>query len=414
VSLVIVDSTRKAVGPLAQAFYDWPARKLTCIGVTGTNGKTTVTSLICAILARAGHSAGLVGTIAYQTGKRDQKAATTTPDPITLAELAAEMVTEGRSHLVMEVSSHALDQDRAAGLRFAAAAFTNLTGDHLDYHKTMDSYRDAKLRLFSQLDRRAVAVINRDDPAAEAFLTAAAPAGRTISYGLSAAADIWARIDRIDASGTHFVLQQGGRQTPVQTRLIGRHNVYNCLAAAGVCLGLGLEEAVIVEALAATGNVRGRLERVTVPAPYSVFVDYAHTDDALTNVLATLREMTSGRVFVVFGCGGDRDRAKRPLMGRACAEKADYLVVTSDNPRTEEPSAIIGEILAGIPAGTAMTVEPDRRAAIRAALALAGPGDVVLVAGKGHEPFQELAGRTIPFDDRQVAAEEAEKLGVRK
>ncbi|MEI7836781.1 MAG: UDP-N-acetylmuramoyl-L-alanyl-D-glutamate--2,6-diaminopimelate ligase [Planctomycetota bacterium] len=408
VPLAIMANTRQAVGPLAQAFYDWPARKLTCVGVTGTNGKTTVTTLIHAILARAGHRAGLVGTIAYHAGSRDVKAATTTPDPVTLAQLCAEMVADGQTHLVMEVSSHALDQDRTAGLSFAVGVFTNLTGDHLDYHRTMEAYKAAKLRLFGQLDKRATAVINRDDGASEDFLAAAAGAGTVLSYGLNSTAELWARIGRIDAAGTRFALTYGGNETELATSLIGRHNVYNCLAAAGAGLALGVSVGDVAGALGVTGNVRGRLERVDVPAPYGVFVDYAHTDDALRNVLSALRPLLQGgRVIVVFGCGGDRDRTKRPRMAAIAQDLADRIIVTSDNPRSERPEAIIEEILAGLSErGRSRTdVLVDRREAIERALALAAPGDIVLIAGKGHETEQVVGSQRLHFDDVEVAAE---------
>ncbi|MCY2925678.1 MAG: UDP-N-acetylmuramoyl-L-alanyl-D-glutamate--2,6-diaminopimelate ligase, partial [Planctomycetota bacterium] len=408
VPLAVVPNTRQAVGPIAQAFHDWPARKLTCVGVTGTNGKTTVTTLIRAILARAGHRAGLVGTIAYHAGSRDVKAAATTPDPITLAQLCAEMIAAGQSHLVMEVSSHALDQGRTSGLAFAAGVFTNLTGDHLDYHGTMEAYKAAKLRLFAQLDKQAAAVINRDDAAAEDFLAAASGAGTVLSYGLNATADLWARIGRIDAAGTRFTLTHAGTETEFATSLIGRHNVYNCLAATGAGIALGVPMAAIAAALGETGNVRGRLERVDVPAPYSVFVDYAHTDDALRNVLSALRPLLQGgRVIVVFGCGGDRDRTKRPRMAAVAQDLADRIIVTSDNPRSERPEAIIEEILAGLSEqGRRRTdVQIDRRAAIEQALALAAPGDIVLIAGKGHETEQVVGSQRLHFDDVETAAE---------
>ncbi|MCY2929150.1 MAG: UDP-N-acetylmuramoyl-L-alanyl-D-glutamate--2,6-diaminopimelate ligase [Planctomycetota bacterium] len=408
VSVAAIENTRLAAGPVAQAFHDWPARKLTCVGVTGTNGKTTVTTLIHAILARAGRRAGLVGTIAYHAGARDIKAPNTTPDPVTLAQLCADMVAAGQSHLVMEVSSHALDQDRTSGLSFAAAVFTNLTGDHLDYHHTMEAYKAAKLRLFSQLGPHSAAVINRDDPAAEDFLSAAAGAGTVLSYGLNSTAALWARIGRIDAAGTRFTLTHAGTETEFATGLIGRHNVYNCLAAAGAGIALGVPMGDVVAALGATGNVRGRLERVDVPAPYSVFVDYAHTDDALGNVLGALRPLLhGGRVIVVFGCGGDRDRTKRPRMAAVAQDLADRVIVTSDNPRSERPEAIIEEILAGLSEqGRRRTdVVADRREAIEQALAQAAPGDIVLLAGKGHETEQVVGSQRLHFDDVEVAAE---------
>jgi len=400
----VVQDTHLAVGRLAQAIRGWPARKLTCVGITGTNGKSTVAHLVRAVLEAAGHSTGLLGTIAYETGRRKVPAGTTTPDPIALAELTGEMVAEGRTHLVMEVSSHALDQRRTAGLELQVGIFTNLSGDHLDYHHTMDEYLAAKRRLFEQLGAEATAVINRDDAAGEQM--AAATGGRVCWYGLSPAADLWARIDRIDAAGTDFTLACGERRVTARTRLIGRHNVYNCLAAAGACVALGVELDAIAEALGTVDCVPGRLQRVEADAPFEVFVDYAHTDDALANVLSALRPVTRGRLIVVFGCGGDRDRTKRPRMARVAEELADEVVVTSDNPRREEPGAIIDEILAGMSetGRRAASVEPDRRTAIGLAVGLARAADVVLIAGKGHESYQILGEKRVHFDDVEEAA----------
>ena len=326
------------------------------------------------------------------------------------------MKAAGCDSAVMEVSSHALDQQRTGCIRFAAAAFTNLSQDHLDYHETMEKYFEAKQKLFAQLalekpGATAVCFLGGGFGERMAEYIAALPLKR-VTYGFGPAADLRAEEIALTPDGSRFTLvTPDGQRTPLRVHLAGRYNIANMLCATALALDAGVPLAVIAGALQEAKPRWGRLERVPAAGPATVFVDYAHTDDALTNVLSTLKEMAGGRVIVVFGCGGDRDRKKRPLMGRACAAVADYLVVTSDNPRTEEPAAIIREILAGVPEGTPLTVEPDRRAAIRCALALAKPEDVVLVAGKGHEPFQELAGRTLPFDDRQVVAEEAAKLG---
>ncbi len=405
-AVAVVKKARRAAGPLAQAMLDWPARKLTCIGITGTNGKTTVAHLIRSVLGRAGCDAGLLGTIRYETGERTAPARTTTPGPIELAEMCAEMVAAGRTHLVMEVSSHALHQGRTAGIDFAAGVFTNLTGDHLDYHRTMKRYLAAKRKLFKQLPSHACAVINRDDPAGEEMIRATA--ARPITYGLNPLADLRARIGAIDASGTQFDLIYDGSETPVSIGLIGRHNVYNVLAAAGACLAVGLDPGQIAEALGEVPAVPGRLQRVACEAGFDVFVDYAHTDDALSNVLKALRPIVRGRLIVVFGCGGDRDRSKRPRMAGVAEQLADAVVVTSDNPRGEDPDAIIREILAGFSdLGRSKTqVQSDRRAAIRLAIGSAQPGDVVLIAGKGHETYQIIGPRRTDFDDVAVAAEE--------
>ena len=401
----VIDSSRLAVGHLAQALRGWPARQLTNVGITGTNGKTTVAGLLEAILSAAGHGVGRLGTVGYSTGLREVPAETTTPSPIVLAEATDEMVRAGCSHLVMEVSSHALSQDRTAGVDFDVAVYTNLSGDHLDYHKTMDAYLAAKRRLFEQLSPEATAVINRDDASADAM--AAAVRGRTIWYGLSPAADVRATIRRIDQSGIAFDLTDDRGTVRIQTPLIGRHNVVNCLAAATAARALSVAPEAVAKGLHDVAAIRGRLERVVADAPFQVFVDYAHTDDALSNVLASLRPITPGRIILVFGCGGDRDRGKRPRMARAAEQFADRIFVTSDNPRTEEPMAIIDEIVAGFgePAGAKVQVEADRRSAIQQALACATAGDVVLIAGKGHECEQIIGIRRIHFDDVEVARE---------
>ncbi len=405
VAVAVVGDARVAVARLAQAVRGWPARKLQCIAVTGTNGKTTVAHLVRELLAAAGHSPAMLGTIAYETGRRTAPAQTTTPDPVLLAELTDEMAADGRTHLVMETSSHALDQRRTAGLAFDAAVFTNLSGDHLDYHGTMDEYARAKRRLFAELAADATAVINRDDPAGESMADATPAAVRW--YGLSPAADVWAKIRRIDAGGTAFALRAGQREIECRTPLIGRHNVYNGLAALAVCDALGVPLEVAAEALGGVAAVPGRLQRVDTDEPFDVFVDYAHTDDALANVLGSLRPLTKGRLILVFGCGGDRDRTKRPRMAATAERLADVLVVTSDNPRSERPEAILDDILAGLSpeARSAATVRADRRAAIAAAVSGAAARDVVLIAGKGHETYQVLGDRRVHFDDAEVAAE---------
>ena len=401
----LLENTRQAVGLLAQAFHGHPARTLKVVGITGTNGKTTVSWLLKDILAAAGHKPALLGTICYQTGLTEVPAATTTPDPIRLASMMAEMVAAGQTHLVMEVSSHALDQGRVGGIDFQAAVLTNVTSDHMDYHKTAEAYLAAKLKLFESLAPAASAVVNRDDPAAESFMVAA-PC-RTITYGLSGAADRYARIQTIDIDGSHFQFVAGEDETMMSTPLIGRHNIYNCLAAATAAEEMGVSPETIAQALATVSSIPGRLQRVGSDRPFHVFVDYAHTDDALDNVLSALRPVTEGKLIVVFGCGGDRDRTKRPRMGRVAQELADRVVITSDNPRSEEPDKIIDEIVAGLDkSGLARTVIlPDRREAMAAAIAQADARDVVLIAGKGHETYQIIGRERVDFDDVAVAAE---------
>ena len=405
VATAVVDDPRRAAGLLAQAVRGWPARRLTCIGVTGTNGKTTVAHMVRAMVIAGGGRAGLLGTIAYDTGVRRGASSVTTPDPVELAAMTAEMVAAGRTHLVMEVSSHALDQDRTAGLDFRVGIFTNLTGDHLDYHGSMDAYGRAKARLFAALAPESTAVINADDAAGRRMADASrAPVGW---YGVDADADIRARIERADAAGTVFQLDVPGRRVRVEAPLIGLHNVRNALAAVAAGLALDIPLETLVRALREMPFVAGRLQRVGGDVPFDVFVDYAHTDDALRNVLTALRPLCRGRLIVVFGCGGDRDRTKRPRMARVAQELADCLVITSDNPRSEDPRAIIDEMLAGLdrPARDAAVVEVDRRRAIGQAIRLAGPGDIVLIAGKGHETYQIIGSTTTDFDDAAVARE---------
>ena len=399
----VVAETRECLGRLAQAIRGWPARKLVKVGVTGTNGKSSVVHMIRAVLTAAGHRPALLGTISYETGAREVPAGNTTPGAVELAELTAEMVAAGKTHLVMEASSHALDQRRTDGIDFQVGIFTNLSGDHLDYHVTMDNYLATKRRHFEQLRPDASAVLNRDDAAGERM--AAATSAKVTWYGLSPAADLWARIEQVDGRGTRFAFLQGREKVPAFTPLIGRHNVLNCLAAAAACLALGVPLGQIAEALAAVDNIRGRLQRVGRGVPYDVFVDYAHTDDALKNVLSSLRPLTHGRIVLVFGCGGDRDRAKRPRMARVAEELAGRIIVTSDNPRSEDPQAIINEILVGLTDdGRRRTeVRVNRREAIELAVGEARPGDIVVIAGKGHETYQDVGGRKIHFDDVETA-----------
>ena len=416
--LVLVRDARRTLALLASALNGWPSRAMAVYGITGTNGKTTTAWLLRELLRAGGRNPGLLTTVQVEYKGRSIPATRTTPDACELQGLLAAMSGAGCDSAVMEVSSHALDQQRVGCVRFEAAAFTNLSQDHLDYHGTMERYFEAKQLLFAQLAQErpgATAVCFRDAGfgVRMADYIGSLPLKR-VTCGFGAESDVRAEEISLTPDGSRFVLvTPDGLRTPLRVHLAGRYNIANMLCAAALALEAGVPLDALAAALEAATPRWGRLERVPVGLPAAVFVDYAHTDDALTNVLGTLREMTRGRVVVVFGCGGDRDRTKRPLMGRACAALADHLVVTSDNPRSEEPMAIIREVQAGIPEGTAVTVEPDRRAAIRCALSLAGEGDVVLVAGKGHEPFQELAGRTVPFDDRQVVMEEAAKLEVR-
>ncbi len=402
--------------------------RLAVVGITGTNGKSTFCYLLRSILRLDGRAPAMFGTIQYDLLGRTIEAPMTTPPATALMGYIAEAASAGASHVVMEVSSHALDQGRCEGLRFDVGVFSNLTGDHLDYHGDMDSYLRAKKRLFDGLDGRARAVVNLEDASWEA-LVADCPApvlGYAIEDGrASRRPDLAARVIEASARGTRFELlagpaATGGGEVRVEVRsaLVGRHNVQNCLAAAGAALACGVSPERIATGLEDVRRVPGRLEAVR-PAGgdpgFSVLVDYAHTDDALENVLSAVRPLTAGRLIVLFGCGGDRDRTKRPRMARVAACWADEIVLTSDNPRTEDPQRILQDVLEGFngAARRRVRVEPDRRAAIALALEAAGPGDVVVLAGKGHENYQIIGSRRLPFDDAAVAAEIlAERCGA--
>jgi UDP-N-acetylmuramoyl-L-alanyl-D-glutamate--2,6-diaminopimelate ligase len=388
----IVPDARRAMAPLADRFFGEPTRTLRVAGVTGTNGKTTTAFVTRAILEAAGISCGLLGTIEQIVGGVAEPVERTTPEAIDLQRTFRRMLDAGDRACAMEVSSHALDLHRVDGVRFAAAAFTNLSQDHLDFHGSMEEYFAAKARLF---DGRSPSATNAADPYG-------ARLDATIRYG-GPASEIRVEDLRLGSGGSRFRLVTPAGSVPVQTRLRGEFNVANVLAAASLAHLMEVPLASIAAGIESVDGVPGRLEPVEAGQPFTVLVDYAHTPDALATVLRTAREITRGRLIVVFGCGGDRDRAKRPLMGEVASRLADEVVVTSDNPRSEDPDAIIAEILAGV-VGPVM-VEPDRRAAIRAALARADEIDLVVIAGKGHEQGQEAAGSKLPFDDRLVARE---------
>ena len=405
VEFVVVPDSSRAAAVLAQAGCGDPGSRLVNLAVTGTNGKTTVAYLVRSCIEKAGHRCGLLGTVTYDTGRRAIAASLTTPDSLAIARLQKEMVDAGCRYMVMEASSHALSQGRCTGIDFAAAAFTNLTGDHLDYHKTLDNYLAAKAVLFEGLSAGATAVLNAQSPQSRSI--AQRTKARQLWYGIDRDSDLAAHIDSMDAGGTAYHLHYGGQAVVVQSPLLGQHNVSNHLAAAGLCLAAGLDLRTIADGLAALTCVPGRLDRVQWDGPFSVLVDFAHTDDALQNVLTTLRPLCRGRLIAVFGCGGDRDRTKRPRMAKVVEALADRVVVTSDNPRTEDPQQIIREIVAGLAQGGAESLhtEPDRRAAIEWAIGQARPGDIVLIAGKGHEAYQIIGQQRLAFSDKQVAQE---------
>jgi len=401
---VQVENARRALAEAADAFYGHPTGRLTVVGVTGTNGKTTTVFLVRDMLQAAGRTPGLIGTVQYEVGGRVIPASRTTPEASDLQGLFDQMLKAGCRSVAMEVSSHALEQDRVGKVDFDVAVFTNLTRDHLDYHKTMDNYFAAKSRLFGMLgaNKPGVAVINGDDPRGAALAGETGRHARVLTFGMGETVAVRARDVVHDRDGSSFRVTGPWGESRVRVSLLGRFNVMNALGAYTAGRALGIDDAVLLPVLAERRSVPGRLEEIPTGRGFRVFVDYAHTDDALRNVLETLRPYTANRLIVVFGCGGNRDQSKRPLMGAVAARLADYTVLTSDNPRREDPAAILRQIREGF-AGTApCEVIEDRAAAIAAALSLARDGDVVLVAGKGHESVQEFAGTIVPFDDRQV------------
>lgn len=403
----VVSDVRQALATAAARYYRYPSRELDVVGVTGTNGKTTTTYLVHAILTAAGRATGLIGTVETRMAGATLASAHTTPESAELQRVLRTMAESGVSAVAMEVSSHAIDLHRVDGTRFAVAAFTNLTQDHLDYHHTLEEYWSVKRRLFTELEV-ADRVVNVDDPRG-AELARETSAAWTVSRLGDAA--VRAANERLRHDGTMFDLVTPVGTARVSLPLIGAYNVSNALVAAACALALKVDLAAVVAGLESAPQVPGRLERIDEGQPFAVFVDYAHTPDSLAKAIDAVRAVTRGRVIVVFGCGGDRDPEKRPLMGAAAGRAADEVVVTSDNPRSEDPVGIILQIVDGLRAvGAPYTVEVDRRAAIATALGLAAPGDAVLIAGKGHEDYQIFADRTIHFDDREVAREELKSL----
>jgi len=420
VSVVQVENARRALAALSATFYRHPSRELFIIGITGTNGKTTTSYLVEAILKAAGLNAGVIGTINYRFGGQTFASPVTTPESLDLMQILRQMVDSGVTHGVLEVSSHALDLDRVAFCEFDVGVFTNLSRDHLDYHGDMRTYWQCKKKLCLDCLRpgskqaKATAVINWDDPKGREL--APEVSARCLTVGLSERCEIRAEGIQETIEGTSGRVKTPDGFFDFTSHLVGRHNVYNILAAAGVATAVGLPVSTMKKGIESLKGVPGRLEAVANRAGFSVYIDYAHTPDALENVLTALRRLTSGRVITVFGCGGDRDRDKRPMMGAAAGRLSDLSVLTSDNPRSEAPAAILSEIMAGTASvrdhryeprqlakgfdTAGYVVEPDRRRAIALGLGVARRGDTVLVAGKGHETYQIVGRRTIPFDDR--------------
>ena len=418
VPFVQVTDSRKALGLIGSRFYGDPSAQLAMIGVTGTNGKTTTTYLCKALLENIGRRVGLIGTVAYQIGAETIPASHTTPGAVELQRLLARMNEAQLDSVVMEVSSHALAMDRTAGCEYDVAVFTNLTQDHLDYHRTMEEYFQAKLRLFTGLGQgkktRQRAIVNMDDP--RGVYVRAACRVPVWGYALNVSADLVAENVRLSMNGSTFTAATPAGAFTVESRLVGEHNVYNLLGAIGVALHGGATCDQVREAVARVSNVPGRFERVSAGQDFTVVVDYAHTEDALVRLLTAARTLKTQRIITLFGCGGDRDRGKRPKMGRAAVEFSDVVILTSDNPRTEDPLAILREVEAGV--REALQRRPsvqyhmvaDRREAIGTAVRLARPGDILLIAGKGHEDYQIVGTKKMHFDDREVAREAIQQL----
>jgi len=417
IAWALVPDTRRALALLSVRFFNNPSTHLKMIGVTGTNGKTTTTSLIAAILNAAGQKVGLIGTICNRIGDRVLPVKHTTPESTDLQQLLDEMVRDGVESCVMEVSSHALALNRVDGCEFDVSVFTNLTQDHLDFHRNMEEYLEAKLRLFSELTvpgkKRKVkyGIINADDEAAGRFVAAAS--GPVYTFGVKNQADVLATDIDVNARGVSFTTVSKWGRCSLSLKLTGLFNVYNALSAFTAAAALEVPVGIIKDALENVQGVPGRFERIDAGQDFTVIVDYAHTPDGLENILKTARQIARGRLITVYGCGGDRDRSKRPIMGGIATKYSDFQIITSDNPRTEDPVKIIRDIEEGVRplAGERKyTVEQDRREAIRLAVSMASKGDVVVIAGKGHEDYQIIGMEKFPFDDRRVAAAALEEI----
>jgi UDP-N-acetylmuramoyl-L-alanyl-D-glutamate--2,6-diaminopimelate ligase len=406
---IVVENPRKALAKFATIFYDYPSDKLDIIGITGTNGKTTVSYLTEAIFKENGAKVGVLGTIAYRLGEKIFPAPITTPQSSDLQQMLRKLVDEEFTTVVMEVSSHALSLERVEGCEFDSAIFTNLSREHLDFHKSMEEYLIAKIKLFSTLgkdarkEREKLAVLNLDDPSAEKIIQSTG--AKIITYGIERKADVVAKSIKLNLDKTNFTLFSPSGEVKISFPLIGEYNVYNALAAIAVALGQGIDLGIIKRGLERVSYIPGRFEKIDCGQPFAVIVDYAHTDEALRKLLGVCRELKPRRIITVFGCGGDRDRGKRPLMGEVAIELSDYVIVTSDNPRSEDPERIALDIEVGIKRKGKNNYQTiiDRFQAIEKALFMAEKGDLVVLAGKGHEQYQIFKDRSVPFDDREVA-----------
>ena len=394
-----VEDTLAVLKEIALRFYGNPSQRIHTIGITGTNGKTTVSYLIESILHQSELGCGVIGTVNYRIGERILPAQNTTPGLLDNQKLFHQLRHEGIEYCVMEVSSHALDQGRVDLIDYKTAVFTNLTSDHMDYHQTREKYFAAKSILFTRLSPEATSVINIDDAYGMKLLSKTG--SKIITYGIEQKAEVWADDIELNLSGTQFKVNTPQGQMLIRTPLVGYYNVYNLLAAISVGISIGLNLDKIKRGVESLKNVPGRLEKIECGQDFTILVDYAHTQDALENVLSTLRQTSDARIILVFGCGGDRDRSKRPTMGAVASQMADISIVTSDNPRSEEPEAIIDEIIEGFENDNYKVIV-NREEAIHYALSLAKKGDIVLVAGKGHENYQVFKDKTIQFDERQI------------
>lgn len=404
---IVVPDTRVALSQLSANYFEHPSRELLMVGVTGTNGKTTTTHLLRSILETSGSTAGMIGTIEYNVGSESIPASHTTPESLELNGLLRTMVEKKCTSAVMEVSSHALHQHRVAGIDFRAAVFTNLTQDHLDYHRTVEDYAAAKRLLFTGLESSAAAIVNADD--SWGAYMAEQTRAKKMTYGHGSGADVQVKNVSLSVRGTRFTVHHEQSETEIESSLIGRFNVANILAAFATGVALGISNETLQKAIFGMKSVRGRFEQYTSPAGWTAIIDYAHTPDALQKALMAVKDIFGdegrGRIITVFGCGGNRDRGKRSKMGAIAAAHSDLTIVTSDNPRHEDPGTIIEDILEGIPRGTNVQHDADRKNAIHQALSGAKNNDVVLIAGKGHEEYQVVGNEKIHFSDREVVEE---------
>lgn len=412
VPLILVQNVRAALSQIAAEFYGHPARALKMIGITGTNGKTSTAFLIHYLLNRAGLKTGLIGTVLCDNGKRSEPAERTTPEGLELQKKLAEMVQNGCEACVMEVTSHALDQGRVEGIQYDASIFTNLTPDHLDYHRTMEAYLQAKSGLFQKIRKGQWAILNADDPASSKIQARLEKSVRLATYGIHHSADFKADQVECRADGTRFVLYAAGNCFNVEMRWLGEFNVSNTLAAIAATSAFGVSLSQAIHWLKEQPFVPGRMELVSRDVPFSVLVDYAHTEDALVQALRTLRPLTQRKLKVVIGCGGNRDKTKRPQMAQAACRLADAVFFTSDNPRTEKASDILRDMVAGVQGQPNYRVLEDRTEAIREAIETAEAGDVILIAGKGHESTQEISGVKYPFSDQSTVSQILQELAV--